>query len=248
MKKLMILAAVAAVSVGAYANLCSGTTGAASECALYNVKFTMKTLLGKDVSSKDVCNGTSTTVAYLDNGTRTFEGILWDCEVGCSFFDNNPNFVMWEKKYSIGVTTKLTYTASNTTYSADSAAFDFVDRYSKKATKVEAYWPAIDLSWDNGNGFTGTGAFYAAGFGTYDAKTQLVKSISGNAVGYLTPTSGKCGDPMLCDLCTEFDNWADDGTAATKVAASGTWSVKYNASLSKGSKTLAQIVPSYARE
>jgi hypothetical protein len=99
-----------------------------------------------------------------------------------------------------------------------------------------------------------------------------VKSISGNAVAqFVVPTipsykddqSGwnslttifskqKCvyPNPYVLDLCTTLTSWCDLTTAGTvvdKVAASGTWSVKYNASLSAGKKSLAKIVPDYAQ-
>ena len=112
------------------------------------------------------------------------------------------------------------------------------------------------------------GAITAAGFGTFDIKNARVKSISGNAVASLgVPTipgyysdkddweamttifaKQKCDNPVpfMLELCDELDSWCDLSDPVTYVAASGTWSIKYSSSKSKGNKTLRQLVPAYA--
>ena len=93
-----------------------------------------------------------------------------------------------------------------------------------------------------------------------DDETRLPKSISGNAVGLINPASivkkNKCADDTtemgkifaMCGCLDDDPCGSETGAEATKVAASGTWSIKYNKSLSKGKKTLAKIVPSYAQK
>lgn len=259
MKKLMIAAAAAAICGGAFAagSLCEDdptAPAAETQCALYNVKFTFKTLDAKLLKVKGYtidggeCGDDEDVEAvkyvYLENGSRTLEGIIWDCDAACDTLnDVEMNFILWEKKGENVFTAKLAYESeSNKTWVAGTSAFDFINRYSKKATKVQAYWTLDDL-----DGVS----IVAAGFGTFDNKKALVKSISGNAVGTfdapLTTKYTECGEPLVVDLCTEFESY-EDGEGVVKIAASGKWTVKYNSSLSKGKKRLSQIVPGFAQD
>ena len=135
-------------------------------------------------------------------------------------------------------------------WEADTLSFEIADRYDKKADKVEAYWFFDELqntvTTPDGD-FDGEGEIIAAGFGKFDVKYGRIASISGNAVGTITPTM-KCDAPVLCDLCTEFEDWFTDGEAAEEVVMSGSWSMKFNKSLATGKKTLGQVVPKYAQE
>lgn len=134
-------------------------------------------------------------------------------------------------------------------WEADTLSFEIADRYDKKANKVEAYWFFDELqntvTTPDGD-FDGEGEIIAAGFGKFDVKYGRIASISGNAVGTITPTM-KCDAPVLCDLCTEFEDWFTDGEAAEEVVMSGSWSMKFNKSLATGKKTLGQVVPKYAQ-
>ena len=269
MKKLMIAAAVAAMGAGAFAGICDNK-GDAATCALYDVKFTFKSLDTKRAVQKesDKCSGSTTTCCtYLDNATYTFNGIMWDCDAVCDMLDpNNANggtkLVLWYAKAKAVISEPLKWGNSSGAYAweGDIAAFEFINRFSKKATKVQAYWEQ-DFNAQyltayagkyNSFGSNDEVKIRAAGFGTFDNKNMIVKSISGNAVatiGDILLKEQDCGsdgpEPKVYDLCTEFDTVCD-GTDTDVVAASGTWSVKYNKSLSKGSKTLNQIVPAYA--
>jgi hypothetical protein len=81
-------------------------------------------------------------------------------------------------------------------------------------------------------------------------------SVSGNCVGRIAPlVSGyedDCGDvrifAQVAYVCQTFKKWCCDQCyyATGSVPASGTWSLKYNASLSKGTKPLSSIIPTYA--
>ena len=257
MKKLMIAAAAAALVGGAFADLCDDDPKPASGCAVYNVKFTLKTLDAKLAKVKGVTGDCDSTpdakCVYLENATRTIDGIIWDCEATCATLNNTEmNVALWEVKSKMGVGDLLSFSATNKVFAANDLPFTFINRYSKKANKVQAMWAfeGLDLTNKAGDG-AGSVTIAAAGFGSFDAKKEIVKSLSGNAVGFftqaLTAKYANCGDPMVVDLCTAFTNWCDDGEAAQELAASGTWSVKYNASLSKGTKSLRSIVPSYAQ-
>lgn len=288
MKKLMIAAAFAAMVGGASADgVCDNTSG--SDCWVYDVKVTMKTLGPKRIKGKD-CYGAAnkdSNVEYLVNTTRKFQGIAWACEGACEMpTEDGLNFVMWEPARKVNVTEPLKWVeikkgdvlapehdevvddgngnvTTNRTpaviatdadvkkgWKADTLSFEIADRYDKKANKVEAYWSFDELqntvTTPDGD-FDGEGKIIAAGFGKFDVKYGRIASISGNAVGTITPTM-KCNAPVLCDLCTEFEDWFTDGQAATEVVMSGSWSMKFNKSLATGKKNLGQVVPKYAQD
>ncbi len=247
MKKLMMAAAIAAMTAGAYADLCDDDPDVvvADKCEVYNFKMSVKTL----VPAKIKCSSDEIAV-YFKKGTRKFEGILWDCVATCDDTAPASNFIAWEPKAKQAVTTELSW--SGEYWTADALEFSTLDRFGKKANDVEAYADAT---------FT-IGEFHLAGFGSYDAKNERIKSISGNVVGMITPATydvtekaeSKCDDDTVntnvgkvLALCDEFDDWCCTGDEADQVVASGTWSIKYNKTLSKGKKRLSQIVPSYAQ-
>ena len=287
MKKLMIAAAFAAMVGGASADVCDNTSG--SDCWVYDVKVTMKTLGPKRIKGKD-CYGAAdkdSNVEYLVNTTRKFSGIAWACEGACEMpTEDDLDFVMWEPARKVNVTEPLKWVEikkgdvlvpehdevvddgnGNVTtnhvpakiatdadvkkgWEADTLSFDIADRYDKKANKVEAYWSFENLknTFTTSDGdFDGDGKIFAAGFGKFDVKNSRIASISGNAVGTISPTM-KCNAPVVCDLCTEFEDWFTDGQAATEVVMSGSWSMKFNKSLATGKKTLGQVVPKYAQD
>lgn len=287
MKKLMIAAAFAAMVGGASADVCDNTSG--SDCWVYDVKVTMKTLGPKRIKGKD-CYGAAdkdSNVEYLVNTTRKFSGIAWACEGACEMpTEDGLDFVMWEPARKVNVTEPLKWVEikkgdvlvpehdevvddgnGNVTtnhvpakiatdadvkkgWEADTLSFDIADRYDKKANKVEAYWSFENLknTFTTPDGdFDGEGKIFAAGFGKFDVKNSRIASISGNAVGTISPTM-KCNAPVVCDLCTEFEDWFTDGQAATEVVMSGSWSMKFNKSLATGKKTLGQVVPKYAQD
>lgn len=251
MKKVMIAAALAAMVGGAFADLCSDAD--TSSCAVYNVKFKLKTLDAKLSNVKGGDCGQDDKCVYLENATRTIDGIIWDCDATCATLnDNAMNVALWEVKSKMGVGDLLSFDTTNKVFVANDLPFDLINRYSKKANKVQALWSLDTMDLNNRDGEdAGAVTIVAAGFGSFDAKKEIVKSLSGNAVGMftqvLTQKYAQCGDPNVTDLCTEFTDWCTDGEAAEALAASGTWSVKYNASLSKGTKSLRLIVPSYAQ-
>ena len=112
MKKLMIAAAFAAMVGGASANVCDNNPAPGSDCWVYDVKVTMKTLGPKLIksSSKD-CYGAAgdpSYVEYLVNTTRKFQGIAWACEGACEMpTQEGLNFVMWEPARKVNVTEPL---------------------------------------------------------------------------------------------------------------------------------------------
>jgi len=221
-----------------------------------------------------IANAVNRWVYWMDNATRKFEGIAWQCKSACFegwFFDcdftNNGrlNYVLWEKKNSLAISypvfqvkygaddgVKFTETPKTLYFSFDAQNEMLIGRYGNKAQKVTAYWWLQNLL--HGQSIT------AAGFGTYDVKNLRTKSISGNAVGMIMPIQDGASDPcgnkgrIFCALgfmCVEWMDWCCDGCYAgvDLVPASGTWSLKYNASATKKANadkaTLASFVPNY---
>ena len=256
MKKLMIAAAVAAMTAGAYAGACDDVdyTTELDDCLVYDVTFKLKTLVPKKLVCKS-CSECSDDdiVYYLADASRTLNGYLWFCYDDCWDVDDTPYIALWEKKtktaiiplyYAIEGTKKVAYPVET--------MFEFLGRYNKKADKVAAMW-AFDSAY---------GVFYAAGVKGSVMKdkemgTVTLKSISGNAVGYLAmqtiEVAKKCADPeeftaKIAGLCDCWEDWCDDGDDADIVPFSGTWSLKYNKKLSKGSKSMLLVVPSWAQE
>jgi len=283
MKKLMIAATLLASTV-AMADLCDEVLGPAGNgCALYDVQFKFKTLAGKDArctaaqleavaqqawAAQYLVNGKLPGIAYLDNATRTFNGILWQCAAAC-FEGDHPgvaqgaqnagaiNYVLWDKKAARLVSPAAKYTAPANGQPAswvggdpannEQNRFDILGRYGKNATKVAAFWkPTMNAD------FPGE-EIYAAGFGTWNTKLSVIKTVSGNAVAKLIPvvvtTAGDtCNDgsampSVLAYMCNDFKGWCCGTCVAYALApASGTWSIKYNASKSKNGQ-LSKILP-----
>lgn len=275
MKKLMIVAAAAAMVGAASADLCDEVIGGADGCALYNVKFTFKTLAAKDAKCSaaqlqaDACVALDADIAkkglaYLDNTTRKFEGILWQCKSACfegvapnEQVGGDINYVLWEKKSEAAISPLAVYNSAadadprwvgGDTAAKEQEKFDILGRYGNKAQKVTAYWkPSMNADLvDN--------EIIAAGFGTFDTKKLLIKSISGNAVAKLTPVTATsatlCNEvdliTVLAYMCHNFKSWCCcECVNAALAPASGTWTLKYNASASKNGK-LSKLIPTYA--
>ena len=232
------------------------------------------------------CNRTRTVTAaskrvvyWMDNATRKFDGVLWQCTSACfeggiedceNTNDGRINYAIWEKKTSLPISYPIlafkyyTDKDQDNAYSADDpivgteyvtldASQDmWLGRYGKSAQKVAAYWEPSLLH---------AQTIDAAGFGTFDVKNLRIKSVSGNAVGMLAPideemrnTCGDKGDKFFCAIgfmCTKWIDWCCDGCYAgvELVPASGTWSIKYNASATKKANadkaTLRDFVPEY---
>lgn len=273
----MIGAAIAALASGAFAGACDEVNvGGSDGCLVYDLKFTVKTLAPKKLTCKGCskCDD-STVLYYLDGATRTFNGYLWFCADDCWTVEDEPYMVLFEKKSKTVFAPLLwKYNDTFTARGIDSenqpkAQFAFLGRYGKKANKIAAAWSLSDtfeLENDdasfvfmaagiNGTGFKLKDACYLKGEAAY-----YLKSISGNVAGALaidTVVTGysKCDDDpeyevYYVNLCDCFSNYCEDDCTPIQteaVPASGTWSLKYNAGLSKGSKSMLTIVPQWAQ-
>ena len=261
MKKLMIGAAVAAITISGFA-ACSE---AQAECAAWDLNFKLKTLAPKKTNcGKDACGESLGSVYYFDSVTRTLKGYLWACEYDCAE-STEYNVVLWDAKNRRAV---IAY-APGDEQTVEVPADDILV-YGKKATKVAGTFA-----------FAGTDAFgedaidvTAAGINGKFQKGDkcYIKSLSGYAAGklaFIAPTAkavggstgSLCEDPVepepcedilvraatFCDACC-WTTWCDDtyDYGETMVPAAGTWSMKYNKKVSKGTKSMSALVPGYA--
>lgn len=260
MKKLMVAAAAAAMTAGAFAGACDDTDIGATtfDCMVYDVQLKLKTLVPAKANcySKDSCGEKTACdeVYYLKDGTRKINGYMWLCDDLCWDTDDDVRIVLFDKAAKLPVIT-LPYTIEGTkvVQFPNTFNFDFLGRYGKSAKKVAAAWQVdADTLYVACAGLGGTT------IADKDMGTVQLKSISGNCAGTMDISTivvpGKCGEAdeytaKIAGLCDCWDNWCDDGDDAESVPVTGTWSIKYNKALSKeNAKSMLTIVPSYALE
>ena len=217
MKKLLTFAAAAVMGISAFADC--GTPVTPTEGAYaYTFKASIKTVEGK--GGTGTC---STTTCYRVAATKTLKG-LW---VVCACSDLTSGIAMW----NTSSTSKYTIADASVTTGALNPLAYFGGATAAKSTKAEGFitFAFIDTYLDTA-ATTRTFTFYAAGFGTQ--KAGILKSLKGNIVGTVDPA--KCAA-----ACTTVSNATAflpcTLAASTDVGdvASGTWSITYNAKLSK---------------
>jgi hypothetical protein len=217
MKKLMIAAAAAAM-IGGVQAACEDPVVPTADCAVvYNFKATLTTTVDKygkitvknDLGCGDYEKETFKS-CYREKGKKTLNGYYYACECACDLADTDAfGLVLWDAK----------------TKCLDEEAaieWDILQTFGKKFDKVEAM---IYLA-------TADGEFFAAGMGSVDTKKEIVKSISGNIVGAVA-----CDETCLdcCDEDFRFGSVCEDADILDEenTVAYGSWSLKYNSSLSK---------------
>lgn len=233
MKKLMIAAAMAA-TVGAFASdNCSDPT--TYTCvSVYKVSFSIKTTAPVSKAVKSDC-ADPTAVCYRKKASAKLAGYLYagtegtngewglvtdgaSCSDACTCVEAFADLsqVFWDGK----------------TYVDDQGmmAFDFVDRIGGKTSDKSKVVEAVG---------TYTSANYAlrfAGFGSWDKKNTLVKSVSGNFAGTKTKADCEvevsCSDPETVEVGT-FMICDESAGQVEYTAAYGTWSIKWDKSAAK---------------
>lgn len=213
MKKMLIAAIAASMSVGVYAkntdcNICQ--TAAATGCvSVWDVKFNVKTTMAKEAPCAKCGNMT-----YRKQASAKIQGFIWDADPNCPcdddafFFGSVPRYALAFNKLPIAEFFSI-----------------FPNLIGKKGTELEA----VGRIWDKDQD-----GLAFAGFGKYDLKNKRVKSVSGNFAGTLANyAASKCVQigQVDYDICTDNDFSYDLTLIPT--AAYGTWSIKYNSSLSK---------------
>ena len=254
MKKLMVAAAAAAMTAGAFADACSDIsyTEAGGHCLVYDLTIKAKTLgpklfkCGKDYADE--------YVVYLDNYTRTLRGYLWQCEDTCWESGDEIRIVVWDAKDKAAVI-PLPYAVEGdkAVQYPNTTDFEWLGRYGKKATKVAAEW----MFEADGSEFACAGVNGSMIKDKYNLGQGMLKSISGYFAGLLDVSvytiKGHCGDkteidPLYTTLCFPFEDWCCEAESADVVPATGTWKITYNDKLSKSNKSMLSIVPAYALE
>ena len=222
MKKLMIAAAAAAM-IGGVQAACEdpvAPTPDPVDCAVaYNFKATLTTTVEKwgkiTYKEGDECEGYEKVTVYScyrEKGKKTLNGYYYACECACDLADTDAfGLALWDAK----------------TKCLDEEAaieWDILQTFGTKFDKVEAMFYLA----------TADGEFYAAGMGSVDTKKEIVKSISGDIVGMIAAPecTDDCNDVeedlRFGSVCEDADILDEASTVAY-----GSWSLKYNSSLSK---------------
>lgn len=286
MKKLMIALAAAGLVGSVWAG-----GGCGDGCLVYDLKVTLKTLGPKLQKCKDLCDDGSDKVYYLDTVTRALKGYAWSCDYNCDCGGGNTKLelVLWEPKAELGWWLYDTTSKTGDKNIADLASNTI--RFAKKGSKAAVWFDVEDAEGTNwkdrcaDSDYKVESTLRFVGFGTAVREKKnldacIVKSVSGNVIGNVTPDvrcekkstkkGNWCGDDtsVCCKdhkirwacLCNCNVDWCDDvdgvlikggadlmnGTG--HVPAYGTWSMKYNASLSspKSKVKLTDKLPAYA--
>ena len=287
MKKLMIALAAAGLVGSVWAGGCG------DGCLVYDLKVTLKTLGPKLQKCKSTC--ADDKVYYLDTVTRALKGYAWSCDYDCDCSGGNTKLALalWEPKAELGwwLYDKGTKTADQNI--ADLAARTI--RFAKKGSKAAVWFDvgvdrvAVGTDWSKqcaNSTYKVESTLRFVGFGTAVREKKnldacIVKSVSGNVIGDVTPDvrcakkstkKGSWCEDSTTECCADYDirwaclcncnvDWCDDvdgelikdGAALMDgtghVPAYGTWSMKYNASLSspKSKVTLTDKLPKYAQ-
>ena len=259
MKKLMFAAVVTA---GFVANASSESQDEKAS-QVYEITMTAKTTVAKSgtVSTKKnpfvAQNG---TIVYRNQGTQKWKGLLWGCD--CNSIKGSWQVVSESAKSVSGCV--IWNTKSYEILFLDDMKWRLLNAIGATGKNCEGCWTIGDSS-DNSNAFM---AF--SGFGTlvvnYSSDlcesqslncTSYIKSMSGNMAGWMpAPSITTAGTPGTCTFCGGGNaGTADETNVATAwdfcpceefgdyafTAVSGTWTLKYNSSMSKKLKNYSSI-------
>lgn len=253
MKKLAILAASAAMVLGAFA-----------DAQVYEMTITVKSTLAKSGSVTPVVCDTPAdeTGLYRKQSTVKIKGLFWGCDCE-TIADPQPvandqdvfGYIFWNE----------------TTREVIAADFSWktLNRIDKKLKKAEGSWV-----------LSGDDEFYLVGAGFGTVKDEIAKAactfkeviltpMSGNVAGWMTMSSTivSKGKADVCKKCQTIEGsddlsaiapgwslcWCSEDSELT--AISGTWKLKYLAAASKkwkksevdGKITEVYSFPSYVR-
>jgi len=272
MKKLMIAAAAAAMVGGAYAK-CGDAA-----CLVYDLKFNLKTLGTKSLTCKDLCGDSrayylDTVTRTLQGYAWSCE---YDCEnapeLTVAIWEPKAQlgWVLLGSDTEIAVNggVILPRYGKKATKAAFWASVDVLGKDPACEDSDYVVKGLLDFAGVDGKvGYEKT------------LNDCILKSISGYALGYVnvdvrcgkTKTTTKknwCDDDTTTQCCADyiavytsfcdcdFSSWCDEDNASIQVLdtddmvpAVGTWSMKYNKSLSTQTKyTVADKVPAYCKE
>ncbi len=231
MKKLMLVAAIAAVAGAQAACLDGPTTTTSSAAAVYVWQFKGKTSTAVKVSETTGggCVDTSTTACAIRvPGSLAIQAYSYICDYYCESFDSliagSPTQYLATKPWK-----SLVYENSGL------FTIDVAHVVGKSATQYELEG-TVKFPFTNAADLNEVFELTFAGYGTFQKNTGLVTAVSGNFAGTQTPPryNGKIGDLA----CPPADYWDCQtlllaGAPNDSSVAFGTWSVRYNAAYSR---------------
>lgn len=238
---------------------------------VYEIKVKVKTSTAKKGSLSPKMNPfvlDSDEVVYRVQGTQTWKGLIWGCSCDAlrgewklvnDAFKTVAGCVIWNSKAPYNI------------LFLDDMRWSLLHAIDSKGNKCEAAWSIGDIS-ENSSAFL---AF--SGFGKLDIKRvkndggaleigcrSYVKSLSGNVAGWmLAPEFKIAGKEPECTFCGVIDQGYQDLVEASEAwsfcpcsesygnlnytAVSGTWTIKYNANLSKKLSQVSNILEVYTK-
>jgi len=236
---------------------------------VYDVKVTIKTTVAKKATISASSNPfvfESGTVIYRTQGSQSWNGVIWGCSCDAilgswTVINQSQGIVagciIWDKK------------SPNTIIFDENIHWRLLNAIDKTGTKCEGAWTIGD-SGDDSNAFLSF-----AGFGTLELSTtkadgdlviadcmSYVKLISGNVAGWMpapyVTTPGKKGSCTFCNSVEDEEDEVDYAKAwefcdcanfgdSDFTSVSGTWSIKYNAALSKKLRNSTSILDVYKK-
>lgn len=262
MKKLMLVAAIAAVS-GAYASsVCDPTPGPTVVAAqrVYDFKASVKMVDGKAGSTttktKDPCTGISKVTSYdyyRVKSSRTFKGIIVDCDV-CQVeaAGIGDNLALSQAAFYVASSAQKyqwiyeAETYGNTAPGYKVGLLNFIGGVTAAKSKIAEMSVLFQFAEYDKLGEEKGFSLMAAGFGTQ--ADGLLKTVSGNLAGESTAAYycgywTQCFEPCTLEAYYYWDLTADPIAQVANDwqlvrspaydAVYGTWSLKYNASKSK---------------
>jgi len=243
MKKLMIAAAVAAMTVGAFADCGEGNIQT-SKAQVYKFTFSGKTTKGLKAGSTKVDCGEDGAGCHPRVATKLkIKGWVAYCLPVCT--ETLPQGTGSATAWSFWMLKPFKGGFNGT----DALADTMVNVIGKKPNKAEMFGKfngtisfAENVDWNLGD-------LYFAGLGKYKGSKGIYSSISGNFAG--SPAASWYVSPNLCKQTDVYDcatlQLVCDQNPNT--VAFGKWSVKYNKSASKKlTKSISNLpkTPSYA--
>ena len=264
---MITMAAIASLAFAGYADCNTCGTEPTPVCRAWTIELNLQTLGAKKTTCKtsgaNLCDTTgaqSSNIFYLDDQTRKLKGLIWVCEYQCS---DTPQFncVIWDSTYKCSI---ISYDPE--AVQQVSASDLYV--YGKKGNRVVG---TFELAGKDSSGEDAL-AVVASGIKGYlarpiDGTDCFIKSLSGTVAGkikYIKPYSLQSTSNLCCGYETTTEefvaklfpfcsvcaatSWCEADDAPDMVPCVGTWKMKYNGKIAFGTKSVAELVPSYAQQ
>lgn len=233
MNKIMIAAAACALTGAVFAESCAPDP-IAPAARVYDVKLNVKTTKGIAVGAKyntgtQCAPGTASICTVIrSKDSTTIKGYIYLCEAICDVKTYSNYF--WDSKRKGYLTVPATFdwdilNVMGQTGTAAEGAWTLTATFGYDAMRAQEY------------------ALRGAGFGRWasDKYGVYLKNMSGNFAGYASASydlTTKYTEAIAECICkaSQILTCADFGTAVytdANTAAYGTWTLKYNASVSK---------------